>query len=95
MYHGLLDMLRTTVLNSHFGKRPIAREMMIFRFHVGRPKCKFLLMFFSFFGFMAISRVVFWFFISAMCMINRTMGILALGDGLFANLLIFDYFRMF
>ena len=36
VYQGLLDMLTTIVSNSHFGKRPIAREMTIFGFHV-RP----------------------------------------------------------
>ena len=35
VYQGLLDMLRTIVLNSHFGKRPLAREMAAFRSHVG------------------------------------------------------------
>ena len=40
---------------------------------------------------MAISRVDFWFFIIAMYMRNRTMGIPALEDGLFVNSLIFDY----
>ena len=40
---------------------------------------------------MAISRADFSSFIIAMCMRNRTMGIPALEDGLFVNLLIFDY----
>ena len=40
---------------------------------------------------MAISKVVFWFFINAMCMINRAMDVPALEDVLFVNLLIFDY----
>ena len=41
-----------------------------------------------------ISRDDFWFFIIAMCMRNRTMGIPALEDGPFVNLLIFDYLHI-
>ena len=37
-------------------------------------------------------RAEFWFFITAMCMRNRTMGMPALEDGLFGSLLIFAYF---
>ena len=44
---------------------------------------------------MAISRADFWSFIIELVTINPTMGISALEDGLFANLLIFDYFRVF
>ena len=44
---------------------------------------------------MAISRADFCFFIIAMSMRNRTMGITALEDGLFVNLLIFDYLCMY
>ena len=40
---------------------------------------------------MAISRVDFWSCTNAMCMRNRTMGIPALEEGLFVNLLIFDH----
>ncbi len=40
---------------------------------------------------MAIFMADFWSFITAMCMRNRTMGISALEDGLFVNLLTFDY----
>ena len=40
---------------------------------------------------MAISRADLGSVITAMCMRNRTMGIPALEDGLFVNLLIFDY----
>ena len=40
---------------------------------------------------MAISRADLLCFITAMCMRNRTMGIAALEDGLFVNLLTFDY----
>ena len=43
---------------------------------------------------MVISRVDFLCFITAMCMRNRNMRIPALEDGLFANLLIFDYLCM-
>ena len=46
---------------------------------------------FSYLGPQAISTVDFWYFITAMSMRNRTMGILALEDGLFVNLWIFDY----
>ena len=46
---------------------------------------------FIYFGRMAISRVEFWSFITAMCMINRTVSIPTLEDGLFVNLLSFDY----
>ena len=56
-----------------------------------RPKCKFSLMTFCYFGRMAISKTDFWFFISAICMRNQTMGISAIEDGLFVTLLIFDY----
>ena len=49
---------------------------------------------FCYFERMAISRADFWFFISAMCMRNRTMGVPALEDGLFVNLLIFDYLHI-
>ena len=41
---------------------------------------------------MAISRVDFWSFITDLVTRNPTMGIPPLEDGLFANLLIFDYF---
>ena len=44
---------------------------------------------------MAISRVDFGCFNTAMCMRYRTMGIPALEDGLFVDLLIFDYLRMY
>ena len=40
---------------------------------------------------MAIPRADFWFLMTAMCMRNRTMGITALEDGLFVNLVIFEY----
>ena len=40
---------------------------------------------------MAISRVDFWSFISELVTRNPILGIPALEDGLFANLLIFDY----
>ena len=49
---------------------------------------------FSYLGRMAISRADFWSSIIAMCMRNRTMGIPALEDGLFVNLLIFDYLHV-
>ena len=35
VYQGYLDMLSTIVSNSHFGKRPIAREMTTFVSNVG------------------------------------------------------------
>ena len=44
---------------------------------------------------MAISRDGFWCFIIELVRRNPTMGITALEDGLFANLLIFNYFRVF
>ena len=40
---------------------------------------------------MAISRADFWFFITELVTRNPNLGIPALEDGLFANLLIFDY----
>ena len=40
---------------------------------------------------MAISRADFWSFITELVMRNPNLGIPALEDGLFANLLIFDY----
>ena len=47
---------------------------------------------FCYLGPQAISRVDFWCFITAMSMRNRTMGILALEDGLLVVILvIFDY----
>ena len=55
------------------------------------PTCKSLFMKFSELGRMAISRADFWFFITELVTRNPTMGIPALEDGLFANLLIFDY----
>ena len=56
------------------------------------PKCKSLLMKFSYLGRMAISRAVFWYLIIELVTRNPTMGISALEDGrFFANLLIFDY----
>ena len=44
---------------------------------------------------MANSRVDFWSFITELVTRNPTMGIPALEDGLFANLLFFDYFWVF
>ena len=43
---------------------------------------------------MAVSKADFWFCITAMSIGNRTMGIPALEDGLFVNLLIFDYLHI-
>ena len=40
---------------------------------------------------MAISRVDFWSFITELVARNPNLGLSALEDGLFANLLIFDY----
>ena len=54
--------------------------------------CKSSLMKFSYLGRMAISRVDFWSFITELVTRNPTMGIPTLEDGLFVNLLIFDYF---
>ena len=65
------------------GDRGCAKDL-----HARRPKG---LGGFSYFSRMAISRTDFLSFINAMCMRNRTMGIPALEDGLFVNLLIFDY----
>ena len=44
---------------------------------------------------MAISRTDFWFFIIELVTRNPNMGIPALDDGLFVNLLIFNYFCMY
>ena len=40
---------------------------------------------------MTISRVDFWSFLTELVMTNPNLGIPALEDGLFANLLVFDY----
>ena len=45
----------------------------------------------SYLGHMAISRIDFWSFIIELVTRNPAMGIPALEDGLFANLLLFDY----
>ena len=50
---------------------------------------------FSNLGFQAMSRADFWFFIIAMYMTNRTMGIPPLEGRLFVNLLIFAYLQVF
>ena len=50
---------------------------------------------FSEHGRMAISRAYFWFFITELVTRNPTMGISALEDGLFMNLLIFDYLCLY
>ena len=44
---------------------------------------------------MAIARDVFWSFITELVTRNPNLGIPALEDGLFANLLIFDYLYVF
>ena len=44
---------------------------------------------------MAISRADFWSFIIELVTSNPNLGIPALEDGLFANLLIFDYVYVF
>ena len=54
-------------------------------------KCKSLLMKFYKNAYMAISRADFWSFIIQFITRNPHLGIPALEDGLFANLLIFDY----
>ena len=38
MYQTLWDMLSTIVSNSHFGKRPTAREMITFVSHVATQR---------------------------------------------------------
>ena len=45
--------------------------------------------------YMAVSRLDFWFFIIELVTRNPNLGIHALEDGLFASLLIFDYFCAF
>ena len=44
---------------------------------------------------MAISRADFWYFLTELVTRNPTMGIPALEDGLFVNLLIFNYVYYF
>ena len=46
---------------------------------------------FSEITYMAIFRLDFWYFITELVMINPNLGIPALEDEIFANLLIFDY----
>ena len=58
------------------------------------PKCKFLLLILVFFGRMAISRAEFCFFLIAMCIRNRTMGIPALEDSLSVKLLFFIFLHI-
>ena len=90
LHQTLLDMLSTIVSNSNFLETVCSRRNDYFCVPCWHPKCKSLLMKFSLLGRMAISIAEFWSFIIELVTRNPTMGIPALEDALFVNVLIFD-----
>ena len=87
----LLDMPSTIVSNFHFGKRPTAREMTTFVSHVTTQRASPYWLNFPNLAVWPSPELILVFVITELVTRNPTMGIPALEDALFANLLMFDY----